>query len=188
MSLVGRNGKGHAHPSGGRRASAPIRPFISLANTGPFQEPVLRCLSPSVPHRLGPWSPSFRLHPRVPTEGPGLLRVPSGLGFLGPTITGFRVWDGLGLPEGFGRLSKGSQFEGEFNRPMRRKGTHGQKLVVCSRSTEAVADEEKMFSVGFLWPGSKWASFPRRPGAILRCVGQAQAPTIRLGSHSGPLP
>ena len=37
MTLVGGKGKRHALPNDGRRASAPVGTFFSLANAGPFQ-------------------------------------------------------------------------------------------------------------------------------------------------------
>ena len=78
------------------------------------------------------------------TEGPGFLRVPPGLGLLRFPITGLRVWDSPGLPEGLDRLHERPQIEGEFGRPMRRKGTHGQKFVIRKQWLT----RQKPFSVG----------------------------------------
>ena len=59
-----------------------------------------------------------------------------------------RVWYRPGLPEGPDRFPEGGQPEGKLDRPVRGEDPHGQEIVVGSRPSEAVADEEEII---FRW-------------------------------------
>ena len=170
--------------AGGAHCPLYVRLLIVLGGASSSQEPILSLGGPCLPGPLGPQASNFHL-------GPGGRSV-----VLGPFLSLRRVRYGPGLLEGLNRLLEGGQPEGEFDRPVW-EDTHGQEIIVGDRPTEAVADQEKLFSVGSPLMGKHVGCLPPTSGShpaalgaragTQSCSGVAfQPPAITQGTSPRP--